>query len=120
MAGVKAGRIRVVVVPKLDRFSGSIFDILRYGQQLRDEDGAAFASAAERFDFTTPEGKLRFHIMAAFAGGTRKTRAARRSRAKRNAPPPPGTPATCPSVTSRTKGTRESGWLLSWGAIARA
>ena len=67
MADVKAGRIQVVVVHKLDRFSRSIFDILKYWKVLQEEYSASFASATERFDFTTPEGKLQFHIMAAFA-----------------------------------------------------
>jgi DNA invertase Pin-like site-specific DNA recombinase len=67
MADVRAGRIDVVVVHKLDRFSRSIFDILKYWKALQEEYDASFASATERFDFTTPEGKLQFHIMAAFA-----------------------------------------------------
>lgn len=67
MEDVRAGRIQVVIVHKLDRFSRSIFDILRYWQKLDQEYGASFASATEQFDFTTPEGKLQFHIIAAFA-----------------------------------------------------
>lgn len=67
MADVKAGRIQVVVVHKLDRFSRSIFDILRYWQKLQQDYNASFVSVSERFDFTTPEGKLQFYILAAFA-----------------------------------------------------
>ena len=61
-----AGEIEVIVFHKLDRFSRSISDILRYFNLLHDHD-ILLASATEPFDFTTPAGKAHFHMLAVFA-----------------------------------------------------
>jgi site-specific DNA recombinase len=62
----QSGDIEVVVFHKLDRFSRSITDILRYFNELH-ESGLLLASATEPFDFTTPAGKAQFHMLAVFA-----------------------------------------------------
>ncbi|HEY76319.1 MAG TPA: recombinase family protein [Thermoflexia bacterium] len=61
-----AGEIEVIVFHKLDRFSRSISDILRYFNRLHDH-GVLLASATEPFDFTTAGGKAHFHMLAVFA-----------------------------------------------------
>ena len=61
-----AGEIQVIAFHKLDRFSRSISDILKYFNLLH-EHNVLLASATEPFDFTTPAGKAHFHMLAVFA-----------------------------------------------------
>jgi len=63
----RGGRFDVLVVHKLDRFSRSVLDILKYWRDLHQDYQIGFVSITEQFDFTTPQGQLQFHIMAAFA-----------------------------------------------------
>ncbi len=60
------GDIQVIAFHKLDRFSRSISDILKYFHKLENL-GILLASATEPFDFTTPHGKAHFHMLAVFA-----------------------------------------------------
>ena len=61
-----AGDIQAIAFHKLDRFSRSISDILKYFSELENH-GILLASATEPFDFTTPHGKAHFHMLAVFA-----------------------------------------------------
>ena len=60
------GRINVIVVHKLDRFSRSIIDILLTLMQFKKQE-IGFVSATESFDFTTPSGKAMLLLLALFA-----------------------------------------------------
>jgi len=66
IADARAGHVDVIVVHKLDRFSRSLFDILKYFREL-EAQGVLLASATEVWDFTTPHGRAHFHILAVFA-----------------------------------------------------
>ena len=61
----RSNRFDVLVVHKLDRFSRSVLDILKYWRDLHQDYHIGFVSITEQFDFTTPQGQLQFHIMAA-------------------------------------------------------
>ena len=67
MQDAEAGRLDVVIVHKLDRFSRNIritFDSLA----RLDAAGVAFTTVVEhQFDFTTPMGKVMLSLLAAFA-----------------------------------------------------
>jgi DNA invertase Pin-like site-specific DNA recombinase len=62
----QAGRFRVAIVHKLDRFSRSVVDILLTLQELEGA-GVSLVSATEQFDFTTPIGKVMLTMLGAFA-----------------------------------------------------
>lgn len=55
-----------LVVWKLDRFSGSLREILEMAEVLHQK-GTNFISLTERIDTTTPIGELFFHLTGAFA-----------------------------------------------------
>lgn len=57
---------KVVLVHKLDRFSRNIDNTLKYFRILNSND-ATIASVSETFDYTTPQGRLFFRMMAVFA-----------------------------------------------------
>lgn len=61
-----AGRIQVILFHKLDRFSRSISDILKYFQDLESKD-ILICSATEAFDFSDPADRAKFHMLAVFA-----------------------------------------------------
>lgn len=66
MADARAGKIDVLVVWKFDRFARSLAHLvnsLAEFQQL----GVDFISLKDGQDTTTPQGKLMFHVTAAFA-----------------------------------------------------
>ena len=60
------GQIDAVVCHHLDRFSRKLHDVLVYFKQF-EEQNVVLAFADDRFDFTTPNGMLEFHILAVFA-----------------------------------------------------
>jgi len=66
IADAQKDKFDVILVHKLDRFSRSIEQTLSYFRLL-NEHGVVFASATENFDFTRPEGRLFFNMMAVFA-----------------------------------------------------
>lgn len=66
IADAEQEKFDVVLVHKLDRFSRSIEQTLNYFKHL-NEHKVVFASATENFDFTRPEGRLFFNMMAVFA-----------------------------------------------------
>lgn len=55
-----------VVVQKLDRFGRSINDLLNKVEMLRAR-GVGFRSLTDNFDTTNANGRLMFHLLAAFA-----------------------------------------------------
>jgi site-specific DNA recombinase len=66
IADALAGEIEVIVLPRLDRFSRSIADILHYSNELR-EAGVLLASANEPFDLTDPAGQAQFATLPVLA-----------------------------------------------------
>ncbi len=66
IAAAYDGQLDAIIVHKLDRFSRSVLDILLYLRSL-EEHGVSFVSLSERFDFTTPIGKVVLSVLAAFA-----------------------------------------------------
>lgn len=61
-----AGRFQVILFHKLDRFSRSISDILKYFHELESND-ILICSATEAFDFSDPADRAKFHMLAVFA-----------------------------------------------------
>lgn len=55
-----------VVVTKLDRFGRSVQDLVQHTIALQDR-GQHFISIGDSIDTSTPNGRLLFHILAAFA-----------------------------------------------------
>ena len=60
------GRINVILVYKLDRFSRSLKDIILTIDELKQLN-VDFVSMTESIDTSTPIGKVMFHIIGAFA-----------------------------------------------------
>ena len=66
IADAEQGLFDAILVHKLDRFSRSIEQTLSYFKRL-NECEVVITSATENFDFTRPEGRLFFNMMAVFA-----------------------------------------------------
>jgi len=66
LADAYAGRVQVILFHKLDRFSRSISDILKYFHELESND-ILICSATEAFDFSDPADRAKFHMLAVFA-----------------------------------------------------
>ncbi|MDP9354723.1 MAG: recombinase family protein, partial [Chloroflexota bacterium] len=66
VADAEAGRLDVIVVHKLDRFSRNLLTTLETLQRL-ESAGVGFVSISESMDFTTPIGKVILATLAAFA-----------------------------------------------------
>lgn len=64
--GAQAGRYKVLLVHKLDRFSRNIDNTLKYFRELNNFD-VTVASVTEDFDYSTPMGRMFFRMMAVFA-----------------------------------------------------
>lgn len=64
---VRAGRINLVVVYKLDRLSRSQKDTLFLIEDVFNKYGASFVSVCENFDTGTPFGKAMIGILSVFA-----------------------------------------------------
>lgn len=62
---VEAGRVQLVMVQTLDRWSRDVLTALD-SFRILEQHGTGFVSLAEGFDSTTPEGKLQVAIMSAF------------------------------------------------------
>jgi site-specific DNA recombinase len=85
---VRAGRIKTVVVYKLDRLSRRQKDALYLLEDVFEANGVAFKSATEPFDTSTPLGKAMLGILAVFAQLERdtimeRTRAGKRQRTRK-------------------------------------
>ncbi len=63
---VEAGRIQMVMVHSLDRWSRNVMVTLQ-SFRILSEKRCAFVSLTEHIDYSTPEGKLQLTILAAFA-----------------------------------------------------
>lgn len=63
---VQAGRVQVVMVHTLDRWSRNVMVTLQSFRILADHQ-VAFISLSEHIDYSTPEGRLQLTILAAFA-----------------------------------------------------
>ena len=70
---VKSGRIRTVVVYKLDRLSRSQKDTLYLIEDVFNPEGTDFVSLNENMDTSTPIGRAMLGIMSAFAQLERET-----------------------------------------------
>jgi site-specific DNA recombinase len=63
---VEAGRVQMVMVHSLDRWSRNVMVTLQ-SFRILSEKHCAFVSLTEHIDYSTPEGKLQLTILAAFA-----------------------------------------------------
>lgn len=66
LADVKAGRIQVIAVYKLDRLSRSLIDFVGLLQTL-EKHQIAFVSVTQHFNTATPMGRLMLNILICFA-----------------------------------------------------
>lgn len=64
---VRAKRVQVVVVQKLDRFFRRAKLLIATVEELIDQRGVVFVSVAEQIDFTTPAGRVMLANLGAFA-----------------------------------------------------
>jgi DNA invertase Pin-like site-specific DNA recombinase len=66
LEAVEEGNVTAIICHHLDRFSRNLHDIMVYFKRL--EDQCVYLSfAEEQFDFSTPEGRMHFNILAVFA-----------------------------------------------------
>ncbi|CAM3901389.1 recombinase family protein [Alicyclobacillus pomorum] len=70
---IRSGRVNMVVVYKIDRLSRKLRDALYLLEDVFEANGAAFRSATEPFDTSTPIGKAMLGILAVFAQLERDT-----------------------------------------------
>ncbi len=63
---VKAGRIKVIVVYKIDRLTRSLADFARL-VELLDAHDASFVSVTQQFNTTTSMGRLTLNVLLSFA-----------------------------------------------------
>src|SRR5579885_379831 len=66
LADVRAGRVRSVVVTKLDRISRSLADLLDL-MRLFEAHGVKFISLRDNIDTSGPVGRFMLHILGAIA-----------------------------------------------------
>jgi site-specific DNA recombinase len=66
LADVRAGRVRSIVVSKLDRISRSLADLLDL-MRLFDEHEVKFVSLRDNIDTSGPVGRFMLHILGAIA-----------------------------------------------------
>ena len=66
MTAAKQRRIDIVLVWKLNRFSRSMIHLVTSVNEL-EALGVQFVSLKDAIDFTTPAGRLQFHLLAALA-----------------------------------------------------
>ena len=66
LADVKAGRVDIVVVYKIDRLTRSLADFARIVDVL-DAAGASFVSVTQAFSTTTSMGRLTLNVLLSFA-----------------------------------------------------
>jgi len=66
MADVKAGKVDVIVVYKVDRLTRSLADFAKMVEVL-DKAGASFVSVTQAFNTTTSMGRLTLNVLLSFA-----------------------------------------------------
>jgi DNA invertase Pin-like site-specific DNA recombinase len=118
LADARARKFDAIVVWKIDRFGRSLRHLVNTLADL-EALGVAFISLRDGLDFTTPSGKLQFHVLAAVAEFERsliseRVRAGMRAAARRGKRS--GRPRT-KVETDRVRDLRASG--ASWMEIAR-
>ncbi len=64
--GVKAGRINVIIVYKIDRLTRSLADFARLVEIL-DANNASFVSVTQQFNTTSSMGRLTLNVLLSFA-----------------------------------------------------
>ncbi len=76
LAEVKAGRIDIIVVYKVDRLTRSLLDFSKLVEQL-DAAGTSFVSVTQSFNTTTSMGRLTLNMLLSFAQFEREVTAER-------------------------------------------
>ncbi|MEX1303679.1 MAG: recombinase family protein [Rhodovibrionaceae bacterium] len=76
LADVQAGRIKVVVVYKVDRLTRSLTDFAKIVETL-EAQGASFVSITQQFSTTTSMGRLTLNVLLSFAQFEREVTAER-------------------------------------------
>ena len=66
LADVKAGKVDIIVVYKVDRLTRSLADFAKIVEVL-DEKGASFVSVTQAFNTTTSMGRLTLNVLLSFA-----------------------------------------------------
>ena len=66
LADIKLGRIKVVVVYKVDRLTRSLADFAKL-VELFDSQGVSFVSVTQQFNTTTSMGRLTLNVLLSFA-----------------------------------------------------
>ena len=66
MADIKAGRVNVIVVYKVDRLTRSLADFAKL-VELFDAHGVSFVSVTQQFNTTTSMGRLTLNVLLSFA-----------------------------------------------------
>src|SRR6187401_3743224 len=66
LADIKAGKVDVVVVYKIDRLTRSLFDFAKIVEAF-DARGVSFVSITQQFNTTTSMGRLTLNVLLSFA-----------------------------------------------------
>ena len=66
LADIRAGRIDIVVVYKVDRLTRSLTDFARL-VEIFDAQGVSFVSVTQQFNTTTSMGRLTLNVLLSFA-----------------------------------------------------
>lgn len=66
LQAVRAGRVRTLIVARLDRFGRSLIDLLAILKEM-NAIGANFISVEDGIDFSTPAGQLQANLLAVIA-----------------------------------------------------
>jgi DNA invertase Pin-like site-specific DNA recombinase len=66
MAEVRAGKVDVIVIYKIDRLTRSLTDFARLAEVL-DKHGVSFVSVTQQFNTTTSMGRLMLNVLLSFA-----------------------------------------------------
>lgn len=76
LADIRAGRIKIVVVYKVDRLTRSLADFAKIIEALEEND-ASFVSITQQFSTTTSMGRLTLNVLLSFAQFEREVTAER-------------------------------------------
>src|ERR1700757_1577527 len=66
LADIRAGRIDIVVVHKVDRLTRSLADFARL-VEIFDKEGVSFVSVTQQFNTTSSMGRLTLNVLLSFA-----------------------------------------------------
>ena len=108
LSGIKAGKVQIIVVYKVDRLTRSLADFAKIVDVL-DAHDASFVSVTQQFNTTTSMGRLTLNMLLSFAQFERETRAsAFATRSPRRRPRACGWAAMCRSATTSGNGSWSS------------